>query len=498
MSGAATVAAMRALEATARRDGWSEEALMDLAGRRLALRLMDLFPVPGSIIAYLGKGHNAGDALVALRHLRMAGWEIAARAAAPEISWSVLTRRKFRETGSLELLDHAPVSADLRRPMVLLDGLLGIGARGAPTGSLGELAEEMNHLRATAGARTVAVDIPTGVDADDGTVHPGAVVADVTLTIGVVKRGLLAEEALHHVGRIAVVAVEPLSELPLGDVALIEPQAFPRTMAPAPFDIHKGMAGRVAILAGSADYTGAAVLSATGALRAGAGLVTLHVFPEIHALVAAKVPPEIIVRAVEDPRELESAGYDALALGPGLGELRGERADNVLALLESPGHRMVVDADALNLLARERPGAVPPAHCVWTPHPGEFRRLAPDLAALPRADAARRFADRAAGVLLLKGSRTLVTRRDVPLWHNGTGTPGMATAGQGDVLTGVTAALLARATPTLDAACMAAWICGRASERALHDPRRSEESLSAGDTAAHLGGAFNDWRGRRA
>jgi NAD(P)H-hydrate epimerase len=494
MSGAVTGDAMRALEAAAMRDGWTAESLMDLAGKRLALRMMDLFPRPGCVIAYLGKGHNSGDALVALRVLRDAGWRVAARAAFPQTEWSVLGRRKFREAGGIDLLDHPPATADMPGPLVLLDGLLGLGARGAPRGPVAELAEEMNHLRATAGARTVAIDLPTGIDADDGTVFPGAVVADATLTIGVVKRGLLAEEAIHHVGRIALVPVEPLSGMSAGDICLIGPQAFPAYCHPAPFDFHKGMAGRVAILAGSESYTGAAVLAALGALRGGAGLVTLHVFPEIHAIMAAKAPPEIIVRPLHDPMDLCGAPYDAIAVGPGLGEVRGERAESLLALLQAPGQRLVVDADALNLLARECPGALPSADSVWTPHPGEFRRLAPDLSALPRAEAARAFADQAQGVLLLKGARTIVTRRDAPLWHNGTGTPGMATAGQGDVLTGVIAAQLARSTPALEAACMAAWICGRAAERAVSQPGMSEESLTSGDTAAALGGAFTDWR----
>lgn len=489
---------MRALEAAALRDGWTAESLMDLAGKRLASRMMDLFPRTGCVIAYLGKGHNAGDALVALQALREAGWRVAARAAFPQTEWSVLGRRKYREAGRIEILAHAPAADDLPRPLVLLDGLLGLGARGAPRGTVAELAGEMNHLRAASGARTVAIDLPSGVDADAGKVHPGAVVADATLAIGAVKRGLLAGEAANHVGRIAVVPVEPLTGLAEGDIRLIGPHAFPTYCHPAPYDFHKGMAGRVAILAGSESYTGAAVLAALGALRGGAGLVTLYVSPEIHAIVTAKAPPEIIVSPLHDPMDVCGMSHDAIAVGPGLGEVRGSRAEGLLALLQTPGQRLVVDADALNLLARERSGAAPSANHVWTPHPGEFRRLAPDLSALPRAEAARAFADRAEGVLLLKGARTIVTRRGAPLWHNGTGTPGMATAGHGDVLAGVIAALLARSTPALEAACMAAWLCGRAAERAAGRPGMSEESLTASDTANALGGAFTDWReGRR-
>ena len=131
---------------------------------------------------------------------------------------------------------------------------------------------------------------------------------------------------------------------------------------------------------------------------------------------------------------------------------------------------------------------------VITPHPGEFRRLAPDLANLPRESAAREFADRFPAVLLLKGGRTLVTQRNQPLWCNSTGSPGMATGGQGDLLAGVIGARLAIGDAPLEAAALSAWICGRSAEIALAEAGLSEESLTPGDVAMRLGAAFHDWR----
>jgi NAD(P)H-hydrate epimerase len=157
----------------------------------------------------------------------------------------------------------------------------------------------------------------------------------------------------------------------------------------------------------------------------------------------------------------------------------------------------VQDADALNFLALfGKPDMLKENHVV-TPHPGEFRRLAPDLAELPRETAARQFVERHPVTLLLKGCRTLVTRHGAPLWCNATGTPGMATGGQGDVLAGVLGALLAGGLPPVTAAALAAWRCGRAAELALAGPMVSEESLTPTAVLAHLGRACRDWQASR-
>jgi len=492
--GAVTADEMRALEEAAFRQGATPASLMMKAGRRLGLAVARMFPRAGTAVAYLGKGHNAGDALVALGVLKNAGWRIAVRAGWPLAECAELTRAMFEALEGVEVLDTAPDVAEVSRPLVLLDGLLGIGARGGPRGVLAALADEMNGLRRTAGARIVAVDLPSGVDPDSGEVHAHAVEADLTLTIGAPKRGLLGSGAVNLVGALGLVPVE---ELPVpmagpGDLAMISPWTLAAGREPRSFDFHKGLAGRVGVLAGSASYSGAAVLAATGALRGGAGLVTLHVPPEAYAVIAAKCPPEVMVRPISRPQELLEGRWDSLVVGPGLGAMEGA---DLRELLERCSVPAVIDADALNALAKCGGVEGLPAHHILTPHPGEFARLAPDLADRSREEAARLFADRHAPVLLLKGARTLVTARDEPLWCNATGTPGMATGGQGDVLSGVIGALLAGGAESLAAVALGAWLCGRASERALADGA-SEESILAGDTAAHLGGAFRDWRER--
>jgi len=489
--GTVTADQMRELEQAAFRAGSSAGGLMAIAGRRLGIAFQQFFPEPGTVVAYLGKGHNAGDALVALRVLREAGWQVAVRAAYPEVEWASLTRAMARELGDFDRLHAPPHRMETKRPLVLLDGLLGIGAKGALRGMSAALAAEMAQLRQIAGARVAAVDLPSGIDPDRGEIYPKAVQADVTFTIGVPKRGLLMAEAVNAVGALVLVPVEELPVPAGGDLQMTAPWTLAAGQSPRAFDFHKGMAGRVGILAGSHAYTGAAVLAATGALRGGAGLVTLHVPEDAAASISAKCPPEVMVQIIHNPIEMLDHPYDSLVIGPGLGKVS---STGLRALLDHASTPCVIDADALNALAESGGIGELGARHVLTPHPGEFRRLAPDLAELPREQAARAFADRHAPVLLFKGARTLVTQKGAPLWVNPTGTPGMASGGQGDSLSGVIGALMAGGIPPLEAAALGAWLCGRASERAMTACETSEESLLATDTLDHLGGAFRDWR----
>jgi NAD(P)H-hydrate epimerase len=483
---------MRAAEAAAIAAGWSEEQLLDLAGKRLGHAIGRFFPQAGTAAGYLGKGHNAGDTLVALRVLRDEfGWKIAVRPGFPIEECAPLTRKKWLDC-SPETIETPLPWRDLKGPLVLLDGLLGIGARGAMGGPLPELAAEMEWLRQHAGARVAAVDLPSGVDADSGDSTPGAVTADVTFMIGNAKRGLLGSHAVNAVGSLVLVPVEPLTASDPGEIELICPQEMDFGKSPRPYDFHKGMAGRVSLIAGSGRYPGAAVLAATGALRGGAGLITLHVPLEAAAMIAAKCPPEIIIRGHASIRDIGELDCDAMVVGCGMGELAELPAAEFLQWLENQGKPAVIDADALNLIAKSGRQGIFRSQHVLTPHPGEFRRLAPDLADLPREEAARRFATRFVCTLLLKGGRTLVSGTGQSLWCNSTGSPGMATGGQGDLLAGVIGARLAGGDSPMEAAALGAWLCGRASECSLQTV--SEESLTPSDTAGQIGAAFRDWR----
>ena len=481
-----TAAAMRSLEDVAVLRGVSAESLMDLAGAGIALRLIDHFPQPGQAIAYVGKGNNGGDALVALRHLRDDGWRIAIRPAFPEIEWTILARRKLRELGDM------PTPACILNqtgPCLLLDGLLGIGGKGALRPPLANLAAEMTRLRESRGAVIAAMDLPSGMNADTG--EGGTFTVDLTLAVGVPKLGLTSESGISRAGRIFLV---PLDDLPLpddGDLRLFCPETFPGLLPPRPHDFHKGQAGRLGILAGSPGMTGAAVLCAEAGLRGGAGLITLHVGRDFLPTLAAAMPPEIMVRVSEDPvTDAFDSGHDALVIGPGTGNVPdGWRA----CLLDRLGKSTIpalLDADALNLLAvTGRLDLLRPWHVI-TPHTGEFHRLAPDLKGQDRLQAVSTFTSRHPCTLLLKGTRTLVSAPGTSTRFNPTGHAGMASGGQGDVLSGVAGASLAQGLSGPDAAALAAWLCGRAAERALDEG----PFTAAGATLRHLGGALRDWQ----
>ncbi len=486
---------MRAAEAAALENGWTEEQLLDMAGQRLGRAMGRFFPQPGTLIGYLGKGHNAGDALVALRVMRDDyGWQIATRNGFAIDDCTLLTRRKWHELGLAMPLDETPAWREIDGPLVLLDGLLGSGTSGALRPPLLGLAAEIAWLRQHAGARVAAVDLPSGIDLDTGWSCPGSVTADVTFMIGNPKRGLLSGHAATATGALALVPVEVLTAASGSDIEMIAPQTLDYEHTPRAFDFHKGMAGRVAVLAGSASYPGAAVLAATGALRAGAGQITLHVPHPVAAVIAAKCPPEIIVRGYTSLNECRDLHCDAWVIGCGIGTLDTTEAHILLDWLAHSNVPTVIDADALNLVARADASGIFSALHVITPHPKEFDRLAPDLAGQARELAARAFADRSPATLLLKGCRSIITQANHPLWCNSTGSPGMATGGQGDLLAGVIGACLAAGTPPLHAAALAAWLCGRSAEIALNQASLSPESLTPSDVADHLGAAFRDWQ----
>ena len=490
-----TIAEMLAIEAAALADGWTEEQLLHEAGTGLASSISHFFPRAGTLVGYLGKGHNAGDALVALRILRdRHGWDIILRNAFPFEQCAPLTRATWETLGVAPRADPLGDLHDLRHPVVLLDALLGSGTSGSLRAPLVGLAGEMAALRARCGARVAAVDIPSGMDPDTGDTSPNCVIADVTFMIGAAKRGLLTGHATAATGALALVSVEGLAGCGGGDLELIAPQTHSFGKSPRPFEFHKGMAGRVALIAGSECYAGAAVIAASGALRGGAGLVTLFTPHAVKSLVAGKCPPEVIVRGFKHPGELLEFRFDSLVVGCGMAAPDDGFASGLVDLIRDLSTPVVIDAGALDVFSADEKLSTLAARHILTPHPGEFARLAPDLKDLPREVAAHRFSDRCAATLVLKGSRTIVTQGGQALWCNSTGTPAMATGGHGDLLAGVIGARLATGAPPLEAAALSAWICGRSAEIAMNERHLSEESLVPSDVLHYLGAAFKDWR----
>ena len=481
---------MRAAEEAAFARGIEVESLMDRAGAGVARTVQKFFPQPGTCIVYAGKGHNGGDALVAAELLQRDGWKIDVRLPFSESDCSELTRKKLaalRDSESGRGLS-APIIAGAGRT-IILDGLLGVGTKSLLREPIRATARELNHIRLEQNAFVFAVDLPTGLNSDTGEVDPDSVVADFTVTIGFAKHGLIADGALDFVGRIEV---WPLPDLEAGGARneiMATPQALAGLVPRRKFGAYKNQFGRIAVVAGSKGFVGAALMTASGALRAGAGLVELFVPEDIYEIAAAAAPPEVMVKATRAYRDLPAEKIDVWAVGPGLGNANGARIRDLIARVEQP---MVVDADGLNILAEEIEVL---KRCrgprLLTPHPGEMERLvAPGKMA--RAGLARSFCEHFPVTLLLKGSRTIVAQRDQPLSFNSTGNPGMATGGMGDVLTGVCAGLIGQGLSLYDAARVGAWLCGRSAEIAIFQGGASEQSLLPSDVLDNLGRAFID------
>jgi hydroxyethylthiazole kinase-like uncharacterized protein yjeF len=513
---------MRDAEKAAFARGVEVEALMDQAGAGVARAVRKFFPSPGTCIVFAGKGHNAGDALVAAERLRRLGWKIEVRLAFKESDCSELMRKKLeslrgkpteisgarQQEGAdfgitfidlwAEVADQLSAAQDAvaeetylgnASPIILLDGLLGLGAKPPLREPVRTACRCINDLSRKNRAYVFAVDLPTGLDGESGKADRDCVVADFTVTIGFAKRGLVVDNALDLVGRLEVVPLPDLTAESTSNELIAAPHSLRPLLPRRKFSAYKNQFGRIGVVAGSKGFIGAAIMTTQGALRAGAGLVEVFAPEEIYEVVAAAAPVEAMVKPVKSYRDLLNEKTDVWALGPGLGKLR---AVEILELIEKAKQSMVIDADGLNILS-EKTSVL--RRCkgerLLTPHPGEMKRLFPGHKE-PRAATATKFCHRFPVTLLLKGSRTIVAERDRPLSYNTTGNPGMATGGMGDVLTGVCAGLAGQGLSLYDAARLGAWVCGRAAEIAIFHEGQSEQSLLPRDVLDHLGGAFNE------
>jgi len=341
------------------------------------------------------------------------------------------------------------------------------------------------------GGFSIAIDLPSGLDATTGEVYDPSVQADLTITIGAVKAGLLSDQATAVVGRLAVVKLPELST-DEGDTANVATSDQLRPLLPIRnFDSFKGDFGRIGILAGARGTLGAAQLASSAAVHAGGGLVTLYTLPENYDLLAGLCIPEVMVYPVNSYGEVLEHRLDVLGLGPGLGR---DNDPEILRIVRESPLPCVIDADALNALSTD---ITLLAECagprLLTPHSGEMARLFPQ-AARTRRNWATEFVEHFPVTLLLKGARTIVAQRGEPPCFNITGNPGMGTGGMGDVLTGVCAALMGSGQSPRNAGALGAWICGRAAELAVFQADMSQESLSATSVIKFLGAACGSLR----
>ncbi|HWA70943.1 MAG TPA: NAD(P)H-hydrate dehydratase [Polyangiaceae bacterium] len=428
------------------------------------------FSIPPRVCVVCGLGNNAGDGYVVARRLSLLGASVKVFALHPEarLQGDALTNlRAFVNTaGAFELITPENLES-LERALdgcqLVVDAIFGTGLDRAVSGIEREAIARINRCR----ARRVALDLPSGLDADTGKVHGETVRAELTITFAAPKLGLLTPNALGYRGRLRVtdIGVGP-SALPAvaHSAALIEAEDVRNWLGQRAADAHKSSSGRVLILAGSAGKVGAALLVAQGALRAGAGLVTLGALPEVASALDQRVLEAMTARL--DPSSLDEtlgallASAQAVAIGPGLGFDDSAQRLVQRVVLEHAG-KVVVDADAISHFA-EKPERLAQAkgQLVLTPHPAELARLLGGSAADVEADrfgALERAVRLTKATVLLKGPHTLIgSEGQVPL-VNRAGTPALATGGAGDVLTGVIAALCCRLSP-LEAASSGAFL----------------------------------------
>ena len=477
MIGLFTAAEIRAAEApvlAATRDG----ALMQRAATGLAtvcLRLLDT--VYGRRVALLvGTGNNGGDALFAGAHLARRGALVTAVLLDPERAHPAGLAALRLAGGRAAGTDEA--AAAIGRADLVLDGMLGIGGRGGLRSEAAELA----RLAGEAAALTVAVDVPSGVDADTGAVEGAAFPAMHTVTFGAVKLGLVVGEGRGYAGELHLIDIGLDPDLPAATAFRLTDADVAARLAPPSATDDKYSQGVVGIVAGSATYPGAAVLCAGAALRTRPGLVR---YAGTAADGVRAAWPEAIVT---DGRPGDAGRVQSWVVGPGMGT--DDDARSVLAEVLATDLPVVVDADALTMLAAE-PALVRDrtAPTLLTPHDREFARFGDEVGA-DRVGAARRLAAELGCAVLLKGEATVVADAGGTAFVNATGTAWLATAGTGDVLSGIAGALLATGLDPATAGAVAAHLHGRTGQLAAE-----AGPLIAGDLVRRLPEAIGRVRG---
>ncbi|MBK5273774.1 MAG: NAD(P)H-hydrate dehydratase [Desulfuromonadales bacterium] len=484
--------------------------LMENAGRCSVDVIISEFGSTGKAAIIAGKGNNGGDGFVIARLLSQAGWEVAVYVLSDRSRISgdaAVNLEKLPQSMVVYCPDEGQFQAlygdEIAQVKVIVDAMLGTGLRSDVSGVYLEAIELIN----ASDRPVVAVDIPSGIHGTTGRVLGNAVRADITVTFAIAKLGHILYPGEEYTGKLVIadIGIPPqLMEDSPGykrlNVESIRPMLRRRDR-----QAHKGDFGHCLIIAGSPGKTGAAALAANSAVRAGAGLVTLAVAESLHHIIEIKTTEAMSV-ALPDSNSgyLTSSafqtiekllpGKDALAVGPGLDRRPGTTA-LVQTIVESVSLPIVIDADGLYALAEDISvlRRKKSADIILTPHPGEMARLLgtsiPDVEAI-RFLVAQEFARKYGVYLVLKGARTIIVAPDGTVAINGSGNPGMATGGMGDVLTGIIVALLGQHYSAWDACRLGVFIHGYAAD--LVAEQKGEIGMCATDVQEMLPHAYNN------
>jgi hydroxyethylthiazole kinase-like uncharacterized protein yjeF len=455
-----TTTAIRKLEELA---APASGTLMERAGAAAAEFARDLCgDTAKAILVVAGPGNNGGDAFEVAAHLKRWFFRVSVvfsgeRGKLPKDAQAALG--KWEAAGGT-LLGEIPGEP---RFDLAVDGLFGTGLKRALAGTHGTLVEKLNAL----GVPILALDVPSGIDADTGAIMGCAVRASHTLTFIAHKPGLLTLEGPDHCGELK------LDTLGLDPVRLLEPEGMlldadilGRAITPRPRNFHKGQAGSVGVLGGAAGMVGAAVIAGRAALKCGAGRVYVGLLTPRPPYVD-DVQPELMLR--KPAALLEKELVDVLVVGPGMG--KADSARRLLAAALAAPVTIILDADALNLIAASRALATSlakrKAATILTPHPAEAARLLGVTTGKAQADrvaAARTIAKRYRCIAVLKGNGSVIAEPGGKFWINPSGNPGMASAGMGDALAGIVAALCAQGAEPLQALLAGTYVHGAAAD----------------------------------
>lgn len=532
------VAEMQTIEKEADKGGLSYEDMMENAGRGLAQvvheKFMDI--EDRSILGLIGSGNNGGDTLVALTYLSELDWKTSAYILRKRSADDPLIKRFQEGGGEIHSLekgdDFSELGSLVETNRVVLDGVLGTGIK-LPL--RGKLAEGLEAVRQSIVSMdnpplVIAVDCPSGVDCDTGEAAPECIPADLTVTMAAVKIGLLTPPASQLIGELHVVPIGLKDEKSWKEVNkfVADFEEVQASLPDRPVESHKGTFGTTLILAGSINFTGAALLAGKAAYRVGTGLVTLGIPAPLHAALAGHFPeatwlllPNELGAITEDAVDILSKNLDrptAMLIGPGFG-LEEVTKDFLASLFgvatqihrgsigfipssrqEAPGEEqslppLVIDADALKLLAEISDWeSFVPAPAVLTPHPGEMAIMT-DLSIeeiqSDRLKIAQRFAKEWGHIVVLKGAHTVVAAPDGRVTVIPIATAALARAGTGDVLAGLIVGLRAQGVEAYQAAVSGCWIHGQAGiQSALR--LGTTASVLAGDVLDAVAGVMGD------
>ena len=475
------VAQIRKIEAYASEELIQDEPTLMLNAAQAAEEVFFAnWPEAQSVAIFCGKGNNGGDGVVLAQLLKKQNIDVTLYAVEP-------TEKMLGLDIPLINLQEEAIYAHHVEADVIIDALLGIGLQGEVSEEYTHLIELINQLEKP----VLAIDLPTGIDADSGSLHGIAVKADVTVTFIGLKQGMFTRKGLDYCGKVILSDLNLPAEIyrQVSPTAqLITWKAIRHHLPKRNRDSNKGNFGHVLVIGGDYGMGGAVRMAAEAAYRVGAGLVSVATRPE-HATIVSAPRPEIMCHSVEQAEDLDAliAGCSVIVIGPGLGKSDWSKA--LYGRVLKSKKPKVVDADALNLLAQQPQRA---DNWILTPHPGEAGRLLSATSLEVQQDrfkSATELQQCYGGVAVLKGAGTIVKSDDPVPGVCRAGNPGMATGGMGDVLTGVIGGLLAQGLDVFSAAEVGVFVHATAGDRAAAE--QGERGMLASDLLLHLHNIVN-------